>query len=95
MSKMGASIILLARNEEKLKATLAKLDSSQEQKHSYLIADFSNEDSLNAVCEEVKKKKIDILLNNTGGPAGGPVFMADLDEFQKSECGSGTGANYT
>ena len=41
MSKMGASIILLARNEAKLKDTLSKLDSSQGQSHSYLVADFS------------------------------------------------------
>ncbi|MEN8927629.1 MAG: SDR family oxidoreductase [Flavobacteriales bacterium] len=81
MSKMGASIILLARNEEKLKATLAKLDSNHGQSHSYLVADFSNEDSLNAVCEELKNKKIDILLNNTGGPAGGPITEADPVAF--------------
>lgn len=81
MSKMGASVILLARNEAKLKDTLAKLDSSQGQSHSYLVADFSNEDSLNAVCEEIKNKKIDILLNNTGGPAGGPIIDADPAAF--------------
>lgn len=81
MSKMGATIILLARNEEKLKDTLSKLDSSQGQNHSYLVADFSNEESLNSVCEEIKNKKIDILLNNTGGPAGGPITDADPVSF--------------
>ena len=64
MSKQGASIILLARNEEKLKATLIKLDSSQGQNHSYLVADFSKENSLNAVCEKIKKLKIDIAIAN-------------------------------
>ena len=58
MSKMGASVILLARNEAKLKDTLSKLDSSNGQSHSYLVADFSNEDSLNVVCEEIKNKKM-------------------------------------
>ena len=81
MSKMGASIILLARNEAKLKDTLSKLDSSQGQSHSYLVADFSNEESFNAACEEIKNKKIDILLNNTGGPAGGPIIDADPAAF--------------
>jgi 3-oxoacyl-[acyl-carrier protein] reductase len=81
MSKMGASIILLARNEEKLKDTLTKLDSSQGQSHSYLVADFSNENSLNSVCKEIATKKIDILLNNTGGPAGGPIIDADPIDF--------------
>ncbi|MFB0998059.1 MAG: SDR family NAD(P)-dependent oxidoreductase, partial [Flavobacteriales bacterium] len=81
MSKMGASVILLARNEAKLKDTLSKLDSSNGQSHSYLVADFSNEDSLNVVCEEIKNNKIDILLHNTGGPAGGPIIDADPAAF--------------
>lgn len=81
MSQLGASVILLARNEEKLKSTLNELDSSQDQNHSYLIADFSNEDSINTICEEIKTLKIDILLNNTGGPAGGPIIDADYSAF--------------
>ena len=81
MSQLGATIILLARNEEKLMATLTELDSSQGQNHSYLIADFSDENSINAVCEKIKSLSIDILLNNTGGPAGGPIIDADYSAF--------------
>ena len=81
MSQLGASVILLARNEEKLKLTLNELDSSQGQNHSYLIADFSEENSIDTVCEEIETLKIDILLNNTGGPAGGPIIDADYSAF--------------
>ncbi len=81
MSKLGASILLLARNEEKLKSTLKELDSSSNQNHSYLIADFSNTNSLDSVCNEIKALSIDILLNNTGGPAGGPITESKPEEF--------------
>ena len=81
LSKLGATIILLARNKTKLLKTLEELDSSKGQKHSFLIADFSNSSSLESVCSEVKELKIDILLNNTGGPAGGPIENAGTNEF--------------
>lgn len=84
MSKLGANIILLARNEEKLKNTLNELDSSQNQHHSYLVADFTDTNSIDKVCGEIKSLSIDILLNNTGGPAGGPITEAKPEEFMNT-----------
>jgi len=81
MSKLGANVILLARNKTKLLKTLEDLDNSQGQTHSFLVADFSNTSSLENLCKEVKELKIDILLNNTGGPAGGPIENAETIEF--------------
>jgi 3-oxoacyl-[acyl-carrier protein] reductase len=81
MSKLGASIVLIARNESKLKTTLETLDSSKNQQHSYLVADFSDPTSLEAACEKIKNISVDILLNNTGGPAGGPITDANPTEF--------------
>ena len=81
-----ATIILLARNEEKLKATLAELPVTEGQKHSYLVADFSNPEAVEEVVQEHIKNHgaIHILINNTGGPAGGPIFDASIEEFQKA-----------
>ena len=81
LSKMGATIILLARNEEKLKKVLLELDNSQNQNHTYLTADFSDRDSLDDVCDELSSKTIQILINNTGGPAGGPILDAKPSAF--------------
>ena len=82
LSSMGANIILIARNEEKLIAVKNKLDSSKNQNHDFLVADFSDPDSLKAkVNEFLKDKSVEILINNTGGPAGGPVNTAETDEF--------------
>jgi len=79
LAKMGANIILLARNEEKLKAVLQELENNQN--HSYMCADFSDQNTIDSVIKEIKKKKIHILINNTGGPAGGPITEADPKAF--------------
>ena len=81
LSKLGANIILLARNEEKLKLSLIDLDITQGQIHYYIIADFSNETDLLVAAEQIKKHDIQILVNNTGGPAGGPIEEAKTTEF--------------
>ena len=81
LSKLGATVILVARNKSKLEDTLNELDSSQNQNHSFLIADFSNTISLENICNDIKELKIDILLNNTGGPAGGPIEKSNTSEF--------------
>ncbi len=71
----GVNVTLIARNEEKLKAVLSELPNNN-QKHRYIVADFSNPTDL--------KSNFHILVNNTGGPAGGPVFNASLDEFESA-----------
>ena len=42
LSKLGVSVTLLARNEESILEVLSKLDCTNTQKHSYVIADFDN-----------------------------------------------------
>ncbi len=81
ISKLGANVILVARNEDKLKRALTELHASQNQKHSYMLADFSDEKSLNELCDSLKNKSVNILVNNTGGPAGGPITQANPSEF--------------
>ena len=81
LAKMGANIILLSRNEEKLKSVLKELDQTDNQKHDYMCADFSQENGISSIAEEIKSKKVHILINNTGGPAGGPIASADGDDF--------------
>lgn len=82
LAEEGASITLVARNEEKLQSVLAELPNDN-QNHSYLVADFSDPLQLHEI---LKKSKLNyhILVNNTGGPAGGPVFSAKLDEFENA-----------
>ena len=83
LASLGANIVLLARNEDKLKATLTELDSSQGQKHGFLVADFSNPTELKATIQKYIQagNKIHILINNSGGPKGGAIKDAAPDEF--------------
>jgi 3-oxoacyl-[acyl-carrier protein] reductase len=82
LALLGASITLVARNEEKLKAALNDLPQGEGQHHGYLVADFTDRDGLANVLDQFTREYIaHILVNNTGGPPGGPVFDAKLDEF--------------
>ena len=84
LAEMGASIVLVARNKDKLNRVLSELPVvDQSQEHEILIADFSNPNSLkealNLYMEQ--EKTVHILVNNTGGPPGGPVKDAGTQEF--------------
>ena len=82
LALMGANVCLLARNEEALKKVLKELALQEGQKHEILIADFSNPEQLRTVLNDyIKNKNVDILINNTGGPAGGQAIEASADQF--------------
>lgn len=82
LALLGANCILMARNEDALKTAIQQLDHSKNQAHDYIVADFS---VANQVGENLKKSlyldKISILINNTGGPKGGPIIEADEAQF--------------
>ena len=84
-AERGASVILLARNESKLQGVLSELSIVNEhQKHGILVADFSNPSKLQQVIEgfvNQNDRSIHILVNNTGGPAGGLIKDARPEEF--------------
>lgn len=80
LAGLGANCILLARNEAKLRDTLQDLPQKEGQLHRYLVADFSDLGTLQVVLEDIKDP-IHIVINNTGGPKGGPLLEADPEEF--------------
>ncbi len=85
LASLGANVTLVARNEDKLKNVLSELLNNGNQSHDFLIADFSQPIGLKLVLEEAtKNKNFHILVNNTGGPKGGPILNADLSEFENA-----------
>jgi 3-oxoacyl-[acyl-carrier protein] reductase len=84
LASEGTTVTLIARNEDKLKAVLAELP--QQRPHDYIVADFSNPEELSQKVSDyiTKNHGFHILVNNTGGPKGGPVFAAQLDEFESA-----------
>lgn len=86
LALLGASVILMARNENKLKTAVASLSTKQNQQHSYLVADFTSAATVKTAIDNYIQdgNQIHILINNTGGPAGGPVLNASLEEFTQA-----------
>lgn len=82
LAQEGANVTLVARNEDKLKAVLQELPNTG-QNHKYIIADFTNPEDLKAKIE-ASEVNYHILINNTGGPAGGPVYNAQISEFERA-----------
>jgi len=85
LALLGAEVTLVARNEEALKNTLKELSSTAGQQHDYLVADFSFPDQLKErIGRLVKKRKVHILINNTGGPPAGQAIDASPEEYIKA-----------
>ncbi len=82
LAQLGCSVVLVARNEEKLKETVTRLDTTKGQKHRYLVADFGDTVAVKTTIDDfVKSNTVHILVNNTGGPAGGTALHAKAAEF--------------
>ncbi len=86
LAALGASVTLLARNQKSLDAVAETLDTSKGQTHRCLVADFSKPEEVSeAVVKAVKGfGNHHILINNTGGPAGGPAHTASVEEFTQA-----------
>jgi len=82
----GTEVILLARNESALQVVCDELSTAHGQKHSYLVADFGHPDRLKQILEQRLPEllPIHILVNNTGGPPGGPLYEAKVEEFTEA-----------
>ncbi len=82
LALLGANCTLVARNEASLKAAVHNLDTALLQQHQYLLVDFNNTNEVkNSIEAHVKKNKVHILINNSGGPPAGPVIDAAEDAF--------------
>ena len=83
LAALGASVTLVARNEQALKEVKASLPNNGIQLHSYLCADFSNPDALGNLVKQFIQRSgpVNILVNNTGGPPAGPIASAEKDQF--------------
>jgi 3-oxoacyl-[acyl-carrier protein] reductase len=83
LASMGANVVLMARNEEKLLAACKELDQSQGQIHTYLVADFAHPQNVQETIEKyVQTGLAHILVNNTGGPPPGQAIDADIEDFR-------------
>lgn len=82
LAEMGANVTLVARSANTLSAAVQELDKSKGQDHDFLMADFEDlQDLRRKVSGLLVVRKYQILINNTGGPKGGPIIDAQPEEF--------------
>ena len=82
LARLGAHVVLFARDVEKLKDLLKELPRTGEQKHEYLVGDFNMPDNIKLTADIYSQSNpVHILVNNTGGPPAGPALSARAFEF--------------
>ncbi len=82
----GAEVHLFARNRDSLKNVAESLPVHGKAQHSFVSADFSNPE---AAVKEIESTygnapDFDILVNNTGGPAPGPISDENPENLRKA-----------
>ena len=87
LASNGCEVTLISRNQDKLEKTCSELNTDENQTHGVICADFNHPNNLRNVINsylETLGKPVDILINNSGGPPGGPLIEADEDEFRNA-----------
>ena len=85
LAAQGATVTLLARDAARLREVAAALPTPAGQTHDYLVADFADPEALAATVRDYLRatgRTFHILINNTGGPAGGPLLQAAPADFR-------------
>jgi len=77
LTRQGATVVALARSETPLQELLAELKDSSDRNHGYYTVDFLDTSDLEKTIASIASVyDIDIIVNNTGGPAPGPLHQA-------------------
>lgn len=86
LALMGANIIAVSRDENKLQSAIKKLDTSKGQQHGFLAMDLSNPDAVKQTVQSflAKGNIIHILINNAGGPPSAPMIDTDAAEIERA-----------
>ncbi len=84
LAKMGATVVMVCRNEDKGKAVMDDINAEigMERVH-LLLADFSSQASIKTMADTYKSKfdRLDILINNAGGIMNKKQYTADGFEW--------------
>lgn len=75
-SKLGASVILTARNEERLLETISQMDGNN---HRYIISDLSKQDNVSSMINDISE--VDGVVNNAGMNKILPIQFVNSEEL--------------
>jgi 3-oxoacyl-[acyl-carrier protein] reductase len=85
LAEAGARVFLVARDAERLKDTLATLAGTDGRGHCVLAADLGDAGALTSLADRLAAgPPLHIVVNNSGGPPGGPAITAEPAEFESA-----------
>ena len=79
-SRMGATVLISGRNEVRLSQTLSRLDTSFGAAHQMIVADLTDEESLNDLVCQIES--LDGLVNNAGVNRVKPVAFIKQEDLE-------------
>lgn len=82
LAARGAQLTLVARHADALADVRDKLTAGKDAEHAVLALDLDDTAALTKRLAEVARP-VHILVNNAGGPPGGPLIDAKADEFRR------------
>lgn len=83
LAACGAQVTIMARSREKSEATIKNLPKDAGQNHDQLIVDLMDFPGFQStLAGYFKHNEIDILVNNTQGPAPGGALSKNSDDYQ-------------
>ncbi len=81
----GASVTLMARSGDKMKDIISGLPTDKGQRHQYLEVDFTDFNAYKEIIGNYfKDNSVDILVNNTQGPASGGAMEKNVEDYQNA-----------
>jgi len=87
LASLGANVTLVSRSADLMSDVIKEMemDIPKGQDHDFLVADFSDSGDLRKKVRGIAlKRTYHILVNNTGGPAAGPIVDAKSDQFEQA-----------
>ncbi len=85
LAESGASVTLMARSEDKMRAIIKSLPAHNGQQHRFLKVDFTNFEAYKSIISAFfEKNEVDILVNNTQGPEAGGALEKNVDDYQNA-----------
>jgi 3-oxoacyl-[acyl-carrier protein] reductase len=81
----GANVVLSGRDGAKLATVARELNDAGNGQASFVVADLADNEAAEALYGAARDKlgRVDILVNNTGGPPPGTVAKPDTDEWRQ------------
>lgn len=86
LALLGARVVVVARNRDEIQSVAEALPTLARQKHICSAVDYSKPETVAEAARQViaEHGPIHVLVNNTGGPPGGPILGATAQAFEET-----------